>query len=129
MIELTKAEENILNYLWELGEGTVQDVLALIPGEKKPSRTTISTVIRILERKKAVAHRAINRRDYIYYPVLKKEDYSRWQLFGMLKRYFNNSFASLTSCFAKESDISLEELDQLIEEAKKNLEGPSKTNE
>lgn len=121
MIELTKAEEQILYLLWQLGEGTVQDVIALIDKEKKPSRTTVSTVIRILENKKAVGHRPCDKRKYIYYPILTKEAYSRQQLFRFVQRYFNNSFSSLTSFFAKESNMSLEELDALLEEAKQEL--------
>lgn len=128
-IELTKAEENILNHLWDLGEGTVQDVLARIEGEKKPSRTTVSTIIRILESKKIVSHRELNKRDYIYYPVLKREEYSRNQMFKLLKRYFNNSFASMTACFAKESDMTMEELDLLLEETKREIEADHEKNE
>ena len=121
MIELTRAEEQILYLLWQLGEGTVQDVIALIDKEKKPSRTTVSTVIRILESKKAVGHKPCGKRKYIYYPILTKEDYSRHQLFRFVQRYFNNSFSSLTSFFAKESNMSLEELEVLLEEAKQDL--------
>lgn len=121
MIEITKAEEQILYLLWKLGEGTVQDVIALIDKEKKPSRTTVSTVIRILESKKAVGHKPSGKRGFIYYPILTKEAYSRHQLFRFVQRYFDNSFSSLTSFFAKESNMSLEELEVLLEEAKKEL--------
>jgi predicted transcriptional regulator len=119
MIELTKAEEQILYLLWQLGEGTVQDVIALIDKEKKPSRTTVSTVIRILESKKAVGHRPKDKRGFIYFPILTKEEYTRQQLSRMVKRYFNNSFASLASFFAKDNNLSIEELDALMDEAKR----------
>lgn len=128
MIELTKAEEKILYLLWQLGEGTVQDVIARIEGEKKPSRTTVSTVIRILENKKAVAHKPGHGRKFIYYPILSKDEFSRNQLFRFVQRYFNNSFASLTSFFVKESNMSIEELEALMEEAKRNLENDSAEN-
>ena len=57
MVELTKAEEQMMHYLWKLGEGTVQDVMALMNEEKRPSRTTVSTIIRLLEDKGAVVCR------------------------------------------------------------------------
>ena len=129
MIELTKAEEQILYLLWQLGEGTVQDVIAIIDKEKKPSRTTVSTVIRILESKKAVGHKYSNKRSFVYYPILTKEAYSRQQLSRLVQRYFNNSFASLASFFAKENNLTLEELDVLLDEAKKELKETTSNHE
>ena len=112
-MELTKAEEQILHYLWKLGEATVQDILSCMEETGRPSRTTVSTIIRILENKG---------RGYIYYSLIKKEEYSRKQLFGFISRYFDNSFASLTSFFAKESNLTVDELDVLLAEAKQKLE-------
>ncbi len=121
-MEFTKAEEQILYYLWKLEEATIQDILSCMDTtEGKPSRTTVSTIIRILENKGAVGHKSGTGRGYIYYPLIKKEDYSRKQLFGFISRYFDNSFSSLTSFFAKESNMTVDELDVLLEEAKHKL--------
>ena len=108
-MELTKAEEQILHYLWKLEEATVQDILSCMDDAGKPSRTTVSTIIRILENKGAVSHKPGTGRGYIYYPLVKKEEYSRKQLFGFISRYFDNSFSSLASFFAKESNMTAEE--------------------
>lgn len=121
-MELTKAEEQILHYLWKLEEATVQDILSCMEGEGKPSRTTVSTIIRILENKGVVGHKPGSGRGYIYYSLIKKEEYSRKQLFGFISRYFDNSFSSLASFFAKESNLTVDELDVLLEEAKQKLE-------
>ena len=120
-MELTKAEEQILHYLWKLGEATVQDILSCMEETGRPSRTTVSTIIRILENKGVVGHKPGSGRGYIYYSLIKKE-YSRKQLFGFISRYFDNSFASLTSFFAKESNLTVDELDVLLAEAKQKLE-------
>ncbi len=71
-MELTKAEEQILHYLWKLEEATVQDILSCMDDAGKPSRTTVSTIIRILENKGAVSHKPGTGRGYIYYPLVKK---------------------------------------------------------
>ena len=126
MIDLTKGEEQILYLLWELGEGSIQDIIASIDQEKKPARTTVSTVIRILENKKAVGHRPTDKRGFIYFPILTKEEYTRQQLSRMVKRYFNNSFASLASFFAKDNNLSFAELDALMNEAKKEMTASTK---
>ena len=118
MIELTKAEEQMMHLLWGLGEGTVQDVIASIKEGKQPSRTTVSTIIRLLEEKGAVGHRAEGR-GYFYYPLLKKEEYSHNQLKDFIKRHFNNSFSSLACFFVRENNLSMEEIDELLEEIKK----------
>ena len=107
-MELTKAEEQILHYLWKLGEATVQDILSCMEETGRPSRTTVSTIIRILENKGIVGHKPGSGRGYIYYSLIKKEEYSRKQLFGFISRYFDN--------------LTVDELDVLLAEAKQKLE-------
>ena len=119
MAELTKAEEQLMQYLWKLGEGTVQEVMALMDEGKRPSRTTVSTIIRLLEEKGVVGHKPSEGRGYIYYPLLKKEEYSHKHLKDFISRYFNNSFSSLVSFFVKENNLSMQELDEMLEEIKK----------
>jgi len=118
-MQLTKAEEQVMQYLWKLEEGSVQHVRDCFR-EPIPSRTTVSTIIRILETKGFVRHKA-NGRIFTYYPLIQKDDYSKHQLFGMLKNYFDNSFASMASFFAKESDMSLQDMEALLEVTKKEL--------
>ena len=118
-MKLTKAEEQVMQYLWKIEEGVVQHVRDCF-NEPKPSRTTVSTILRILETKGYIGHKG-DGRVYTYYPLIQKDDYSKHQLFGMLKNYFNNSFASMASFFAKESDMSIQEMEALLEEAKEEL--------
>ena len=122
-MQLTKAEEQVMQYLWKLKEGIVQHVRDCF-NDPKPSRTTVSTILRILEAKGFVDHKT-NGRIHSYYPLISKDDYSKHQLFGMLKNYFNNSFASMASFFAKESDLSMQEMEDLLEETRKELEKQS----
>ena len=122
MAELTKAEEQIMQHLWKLGEGSVQEVIASMGGGKQPSRTTVSTVIRLLEEKGVVGHRPSAGRGYIYYPLLKKEDYSHNHLKEFISCYFDNSFTSLVCFFVKENNYSIQELDEMLEEIKKGSE-------
>lgn len=118
-MQLTKAEEQVMQHLWELKEGLVQEVRDCFE-EPKPSRTTISTIIRILENKGYVAHKA-NGRVFTYYPLVQKDEYSRHQLFGMMKDYFNNSFTSMASFFAKESNLSIREMEKLLDSTKEEF--------
>lgn len=122
MVELTKAEEQMMQYLWKLGEGTVQEVMASMEEKKRPSRTTVSTVIRLLEEKGLVGHKPTTGRGYIYCPLLKKEEYSHHYLKNFIKRYFDNSFSSLACFFVRENNLSMKELDELLEEIKKGSE-------
>jgi predicted transcriptional regulator len=119
-MQLTKAEEQVMQYLWALEEGIVQQIRDCFI-EPKPSRTTVSTIIRILETKGFIGHRA-NGRIFTYYPLVKKDEYSKHQLFGVMKNYFNNSFASMASFFAKEADLSVHEMEALLEDTKKELQ-------
>jgi predicted transcriptional regulator len=118
-LQLTKAEEQVMKILWELEQGTVQHILEGFESPK-PARTTVATVLSILENKGFVEHENEGKVN-VYSPLVKKEDYSKSQLFGVLKNYFDNSFASMASFFAKENNLSMEELDRLLEETRKAL--------
>lgn len=118
-VQLTKAEEQIMQVLWELGEGTVQDIRDRLE-EVKPARTTVATVLTILENKGFASHSSQGRVN-LYKPLISKEGYSKSQLSGLLKNYFNNSFAAMASFFAKENNYSIEELDLLIRDTKEEL--------
>ncbi len=118
-MHLTKAEEQVMQYLWEMGEGLVKDVLDRFE-DPKPARNTVSTVIRVLEKKGFVGHKDYGK-VYVYYPLVNKSEYSKNQLFGLLKDYFNNSFPAMATFFAREKDLSIKELEHLLEETKKEL--------
>lgn len=118
-MQLTKAEEQIMQILWNIDEGTVQDILKEF-SENRPARTTIATVLSILESKEFVDHRAEGRAN-IYRTLISKEEYSKKQLFGFVKNYFNGSFSSMVSFFAKETNLSITEMDKILEETKKAL--------
>ena len=118
-MQLTKAEEQVMQILWEMGEGLVKDVRDRFD-EPKPARNTVSTVIRILEKKGFVAHKDYGK-VFVYYPLVMKNEYSGKQLFGLLHDYFNNSFPAMASYFAREKDLSIKDLEQLLEDTKTEL--------
>lgn len=118
-MQLTRAEEQVMQILWEMGEGLVKDVRDQFE-DPKPARNTVSTVIRVLEKKGFIGHKDYGK-VFVYYPLVKKNEYSKGQLFGLLKDYFNNSFPAMATFFAKEKDLSIKDLEQLLEETKKEL--------
>ncbi len=118
-MQLTKAEEQIMQHLWEMGEGIVKDIRDRFD-EPKPVRNTVSTVLRILEKKEFVSHK-IYGNVHVYYPLVSKDEYSKSQLFGLMKSYFNNSFPAMATFFAREKDLSIQDLEQLMEETKQEL--------
>jgi predicted transcriptional regulator len=118
-MQLTKAEEQVMQILWEMKEGLVKDIRDRFD-EPKPARNTISTVVRVLEKKGFVAHKAYSN-IHIYYPLVTKGEYSKKQLFGLMESYFDNSFPAMASFFAKEKDLSVKELDELLDDTRKEL--------
>jgi len=110
--QLTKAEEQFMQVLWEIEQGSVQDIIDELP-EPKPAYNTVSTIIRILETKEFVAHKAKGR-GYIYFPLIKKSDYSNQSLHKLVDGYFDGSFKSLVSFFVKKNDVDLNELETIL---------------
>lgn len=110
--ELTKAEEEIMRVLWQIQKGFVKDVLAELP-EPKPAYNTVSTIIRILEKKELVGYRAYGK-THEYYPLITAEEYRRFQTEQLMANYFDNSLKKLVSFFVKDKNISLNEADEII---------------
>ncbi|MFC5410474.1 BlaI/MecI/CopY family transcriptional regulator [Larkinella bovis] len=111
--ELTNAEEEIMKVLWKLGKGFVKDVLAELP-DPKPAYNTVSTIIRILEKKGLVGYRAYGK-THEYYPLITEEEYKRFEMEQLMSGYFDNSLKKLVSFFVKDRNLSLKETDEIIE--------------
>ena len=111
MKKLTKAEEQIMHVLWELEKGFVNDIVSLLP-EPKPAYNTVSTIVRILEQKGFISHKAYGR-THEYFPIVLKEDYSREYLNNFTQNYFSNSYKALASFFAQSETLSIKELEEI----------------
>jgi len=116
--QLTKAEEQIMQVLWELKEASVKDIIEELP-LPKPAYNTVSTIIRILETKGFVDHKQKGR-GYVYYSIVKKEDYSNQSLHKIMDGYFGGSFKSMVSFFMKENKMDIKELESILKEIEKN---------
>ena len=116
---LTKAEEEIMLVLWKLQEATIRDVKNELDEPNTPY-TTVSTVVRVLEKKEIVGHRAVGT-TYLYHPMLEKKDYLKGYLTGIVSNYFDGSFTRMAAFFAKENDLNLAELQDLIGEIETEL--------
>ncbi|TCS88823.1 putative transcriptional regulator [Anseongella ginsenosidimutans] len=110
--ELTKAEEQVMQILWKIRKGFVKDILEEVP-QPKPAYTTLSTIIRILEKKGFVAYRAYGK-THEYYPLISEETYKKFITEKLVSSYFGNSFKSLVSFFVEEKNLSLKEADEII---------------
>lgn len=117
MKQLTKAEEEVMQLLWKLDEGNVAAIIDQMP-EPKPAYNTISTIIRILESKDFVSHRKQGK-GYIYFPLVKKEEYSNQSLTSLMNNYFNGSFRNMVSFFVKKNDMSIQDLETILKEIDK----------
>lgn len=113
MEKLTNKEEEIMHILWKLGKGFVKDVMAEIK-EERPHYNTLSTIIRNLEDKGYVSHKAYGK-THEYYPTISKESYRKGFMNNAIDTYFNNSYKNMVSFFAKEEKISVEELKEIID--------------
>lgn len=118
MKQLTKAEEDIMHILWDLGEANVAAIVAQFP-EPRPANNTVSTIVRILESKEFVGYRKEGR-GHIYFPKVKKTEYSNQSITKLVDGYFQGSFKSMVSFFMKKNDISIREMETILKEINKN---------
>lgn len=120
MKELTKAEEQIMQLLWEQEKAFVKDIVEQIPNPK-PAYNTVSTIIRILEKKGFIGHNAYGK-THEYFPLISRKDYTSSYMKNFMRNYFSGSFQEMVSFFAKEDNMSLADLDELVEDVKRDMQ-------
>ena len=118
MKQLTKAEEEIMQILWKLEKAFVKDIVDLFPNPK-PAYNSVSTIIRILEKKGVVGFEAFGK-SHRYFPLIDKEEYTGKFLSRFVDNYFSGSYSQLVSFFAKQQNLSLAELEILLKELKEH---------
>lgn len=111
MKELTKAEEQVMQYIWKLEKAFLKDVVEEFP-EPKPAYTTTSTVIRVLVKKKFLTYNTYGK-IHEYYPLVSKEAYFRVHIKGVVKNFFSGSISKFASFFTNDDDIDLTELEKM----------------
>ncbi|MDM8161772.1 BlaI/MecI/CopY family transcriptional regulator [Labilibaculum sp. K2S] len=116
---LTKAEEQIMQIIWKLREAIVKDVLEQFKGSK-PAYTTVATVLSVLEKKGFVSHRKIGNTK-LFTPAISKAEYTKFQFTSLLGNYFNGSFPKMASFFAKENDLDISDLENIMKQAEEEM--------
>ena len=109
--ELTKAEEHVMQLLWQLKEAIVKDIVGRMP-EPKPAYNTVSTVVRVLEGKGFIGHKAYGN-SHVYFPLISEAQYKKFTFDKMMSNYFSNSYQSLVSFIANDKKLDLQQLDEL----------------
>ncbi len=112
MQRLTKAEEEIMHYIWKLERCTVSQIIDELD-EPKPPHSSISSIVRILEKKEFVDHKAFGR-TYEYFPIVSKETYSKRTIKQLLNDYFEGSVNRMVSFLVKEEKVNKEELMSIL---------------
>lgn len=113
MKELTKAQEEILKAIWEVGNGAVSDILETLP-DPKPAYNTVATVVKVLERKGYVSHRTFGKTN-VYYPLISGKEYAQHIVREAFTGFFGGSLNKMVSPLIKNREISLAELEELKE--------------
>lgn len=109
--ELTKAEELIMQILWQLNEAIVKEIIDKMP-DPKPAYNTVSTVVRVLEGKGFIDHKAYGN-SHVYFPIISEAEYKKFTFDKMMRNYFDDSYKSLVSFIADEKKLGIKELDEL----------------
>jgi predicted transcriptional regulator len=112
MITLTKAEERIMQILWEIEKGFIKDIQKEFP-EPKPPYNSVSTIVRVLVKKEIVSFNQFGN-TYQYYPLITKEAYSKSQMKDLVSNYFNNSFKKVVNFLSENKDVDIEEVNEVM---------------
>ena len=111
MKELTRAEEQVMQILWKIEKGFVNDILQHFP-EPKPAYNTVSTIVRILEKKKFVSYHAFGKA-HQYYALVLKEEYTKMFMSRFMKGYFSDSYKEMASFFTRDKSVSISDLEEI----------------
>ena len=116
--QLTKAEEQVMQCLWKIEKGFLKDILEEFP-EPKPHTNTISTILKVLQEKEFVDYNVFGRQ-HEYFPLVSREQYSRKSIKSLVKNYFSGSYKNAVSFLVEKNELSVEDLEMLLEEIKQN---------
>lgn len=114
---LTKAEEQIMQVLWKLEKAFLRELIDALPNPK-PHQNTVATILKILVDKEFVGIEVFGRM-HQYYPLISKEAYSKSTMKSMVKSYFEGSFSNAVSFMIRENNLSIEDLELLLKELRK----------
>jgi len=118
MKQLTKAEEEIMQALWQLQKANVKSIIDLLP-EPKPAYNTVSTIVRILESKGFVDYEKQGK-GHLYFPLVDKAVYSNQSINKLVDNYFQGSFKSMVSFFVQKNNVDMDDIEMLLNEINKN---------
>lgn len=118
MKTLTNKEEEIMNHYWNCGEMQIRELQTRYD-EPKPHVNTLSTMVHILEDKGFLSHKALTAKCFKYYPVISRDDYSRGTLANVVRKFFGKSYMSVVSTLVSNDEISIDELEALVRQIKK----------
>ena len=124
MKELTRAEEQVMQIIWKLGRAFVKDIVEGFP-EPRPAYNTVSTIVRILEKKGVVSHKAYGN-THEYFPLITKDEYKKKFMKSFLRRYFGGSFQEMVSFFAGDRDLSLQDLEEIRRRLNEEIDSQKK---
>lgn len=127
MKQLTKAEEQVMQYLWSLREAVVKDIVDRFD-EPKPAYTTVATVLKVLEKKGFADHKTVGN-THLFFPVISKKEYARLQFRSLLEDYFQGSFPKLATFFARENNLSISDLEEMLKLAENELKNDNAQNQ
>ena len=117
MKQLTKAEEQVMQAVWSLEKAFLREIVEAMP-TPKPHQNTVATLLKILVEKEFVAVEVLGRQ-HRYSPLISKEAYSGKTIRQLARNYFEGSFSNVVSHMVKENNISVEELEGLLKQIKK----------
>ena len=119
-MNLTKAEEQIMQILWKLDKAFVKEIIEQF-NEPKPAYNTVSTIVRILEKKNFVSYSSFGK-THQYFPLIRRDEYKQKSLTKMLDGYFNKSYKNLVSFFSRNEDLSIEDMEEIKRMMDKKIE-------
>jgi BlaI family transcriptional regulator, penicillinase repressor len=114
MQKLTRAEEELMQKLWNLEKAFLKDIIEAMP-EPRPAPSTVATMLKIMETKGLVGHKAYGK-TFEYYPCISRKEYTKAYFGAYLNSYFGGSFKKMLHFFMEEDDLDLQTLDELMKE-------------
>lgn len=124
METLTKAEEKAMKILWSIEKGLIREIVKEYP-EPKPAYTTVATIVKILEKKGFVDRRPVAN-SHEYYPTINEDEYTKKYMKSFVQRYFSDSFKSMVSAFGTNEELSTQDMEDLIDHFKEQIEKKKK---
>ena len=110
--QLGRVQLRIMQVLWEQGRSTAREITDALNAAEPIAHSTVQTLLRGLEEKDAVSHKAEGR-TFVFFPLVKENEFKQSASRDLVERVFGGNAGTLVAHLLKNENVSRKEIEEI----------------